>query len=57
MAIAIIGILVGLLIPAIVQARSAARQASCANNLKQLANGIQQFHEAQGTLPAFMAPQ
>ena len=42
--IAIIGVLVALLIPAIQAARENARRAACQSNLKQIAFAVQQYH-------------
>jgi prepilin-type N-terminal cleavage/methylation domain-containing protein len=54
--IAIIAILVMLLLPAVQAARTAARQASCGNNLRQLGAAVQQFHTRMGSLPIFWGP-
>lgn len=51
--IAIIGILIALLLPAIQASREAARRTQCQNNLRQVVLALQNYESAKKTFPPF----
>jgi prepilin-type processing-associated H-X9-DG protein len=53
--VGVIGVLVGLILPAVQQARESSARARCLNNLKQIGTALHNFHTTHGRLPPLPA--
>jgi prepilin-type N-terminal cleavage/methylation domain-containing protein/prepilin-type processing-associated H-X9-DG protein len=53
--ISIIGVLVGLLLPAVQSAREASRRANCMNNEKQIALALLSYESEKGAFPGYVS--
>jgi prepilin-type N-terminal cleavage/methylation domain-containing protein/prepilin-type processing-associated H-X9-DG protein len=55
-AIGVVGVLVALLLPAVQQAREAARRTQCRNHLHQFGLALQNYHDVRGQFPRLTYP-
>lgn len=50
-AVGVVSLLLGCLLPAVLRAREAARRVQCQNNLRQMGIGLHGFHDVHGSFP------